>query len=80
MPIQPIGMRYTRGSNIPDKETYKNVIKAIEKIIVDGRYKTFKYYPDSDPLSSRSLKSTIINYLDKIIDLIEKYPLEAVKS
>lgn len=80
MPIQPIGMRYTRGGNTPDKETYKNVIQAIKKIIADGRYTKFKYYPSSDPLSSNFVKSTIINYLDQFIDLIEKYPLEVVKS
>lgn len=79
MPIQPIGMRYTGGGNTPDKETYKKVIQAIEKIIEDGRYATFKYYPDSNPLSSKSVRSTIINYLDQFIDLIEKYPLEVVK-
>lgn len=79
MPIRPIGMRYTRGGSTPDKATYKNVIKAIEKVIEDGRYTTFKYYPASDPLSSKSVRDTIINYLDQFIDLIEKYPLEVVK-
>jgi hypothetical protein len=79
MPIGCIGMRYTGRCNTPDKETYKNVIQTIGKIIADGRYATFKYYPISDPLSSKSVKSTIINYLNQLIDLIEKYPLEAVK-
>jgi len=79
MPIHPIGMRYTRGGNAPDKETYKNVIQAVGKIIADGRYATFKHYPASDPLSSKAVKTTIVNYLEQFIDLIEKYPLEAVK-
>jgi hypothetical protein len=79
MPIGCIGMRYTGRCNTPDKEIYKNVIQTIGKIIADGRYATFKYYPTSDPLSSKSVKSTIINYLNQLIGLIEKYPLEAVK-
>lgn len=74
MPIQPIGMRYTRGSSAPDKETYKNVIQAIGKIIEDRKYKTFKHYPKSDPLSSKSVRKTIMIYLGQFIDLIEKYP------
>jgi len=79
MPIQPIGMRYTRGNGAPDKDTYKNVIRAIGKIIADGRYKSFRYYPVGDPLSSESVRSTIINYLDQFIELISKYPSEIVK-
>jgi hypothetical protein len=74
MPIGCIGMKYTRGGHAPDKETYKNVIQAIKKIIVDGRYIEFKDYPCTKPLSSESVKNTIVSYLDKLIGLIEKYP------
>ena len=80
MPIQPIGMRNSRGGNTPDKETYKNIIQAVENIIADGKYKTFKHYPSSDPLSSISVRDTIIRYLDKLIGLIEKHPSEVAQS
>jgi hypothetical protein len=81
MSIQLIDMRYTReGHNAPDKEIYKNVIQAIKKIIVDGRYKEFGLYPRTDPLSSESSRITIINYLDKLIDLLEKHSVEPAKS
>lgn len=80
MPIQPIGMRYMAGNSIPQKETYKGVIKAIEEIILDGRYKSWKYYPNSDPLSSDVVKSTIVNHLEQFVELIEKYPSESIKS
>jgi hypothetical protein len=79
MPIQPIGMRYTRGGHAPDKEIYKNVIQAIKKIIVGGEYIGFGLYPHTDPLSSESSRNTIVNYLDKLINLLEKYSVEIVK-
>jgi hypothetical protein len=79
MSIQPIGMRHTGRDNTPDREIYKSVIRAIGKIIAEGRYAEFEYYPDNDPLSSKFVKNTIINHLNQLIDLIEKYPLKTVK-
>jgi hypothetical protein len=76
MSIDPIGMRYTTGDNLPDKETYKNVIQVIKKIIVDGNYKKIICYQHtSDPLSSDFVKCTIVDYLDKLINLIKNYPI-----
>lgn len=79
MPIQLIGMRYTRGGHAPDKEIYKNVIQAIKKIIVDVKYTEYGFYPRTDPLSSESSRNTIVDYLDKLINLLEKHPVEIVK-
>jgi hypothetical protein len=76
MPIACIGMRYTRGGNIPDKETYKDVIQAIKEIIVDGSYTDIDCYKDTgDPLSSDFVKHTIVDRLDKLIYLIKEYPV-----
>jgi hypothetical protein len=80
MPIGCIGMRYTGEGSTPDKETYKNIIQAIGKIVEEDRYIMYTDYPASNPLESKSVKDTIINYLGWLIDLIEKYPLEVVKS
>jgi hypothetical protein len=74
MPIACIGMRYTTGDNVSDKETYKKVIKAIKKIIVDGLYTDIECYEDTDdPLSSDCVKHTIVDCLDKLIYLIEEH-------
>jgi hypothetical protein len=79
MPIDYIGMRYTGEGNVPSKEIYKKVIRAIVKIIAEGEYKVSKYYPDDDPLSSESVRNKINDCLKQLINLIEKYPSEEVE-
>jgi hypothetical protein len=78
MPMDCIGMEYKGEGNIPDKETYKNVIQAIREIIDKDKYVTFIDYPGDEPLLIL-VKSTIIDYLGQFIDLIDKYPLGAVE-
>lgn len=71
MPIQPIGMRY-KESNVPQKETYTNIIRAIKQVIISNKYSNLSFYPESDPLASDLVKNTIVSYLDEFIDLVDK--------
>lgn len=73
MSIQPIGMRYMKGNNVPDKETYRKIIKAIQKAILSDEYKKLKNYPESNPLASDIVKNTIVSYLEQLIVLVDNY-------
>lgn len=73
MSIQPIGMRYMKGNNVPDKETYKKIIQAIQKAILSDEYKKLHDYPESNPLASDIVKNTIVSYLEQLIVLVDNY-------
>lgn len=74
MSIEPIGMRYMKEKNVPDKETYKKIIHAIQEVIrSENKYKNLIHYPDSDPLACDLVKDTILRYLDKLIVIVDKY-------
>ncbi len=71
MPIEPIVMSYMKENNVPDKEAYKKIIRAIANIIQDDKIKDSSFYPKSDPLASELVKETIVTYLEKLIALID---------
>ncbi|MBD2690932.1 hypothetical protein [Anabaena catenula] len=73
MPIDPIGMGYKNENDKPDKKSYEKVITAIVKLIESEKFTELTYYPDSDPLSCSLTRTRIVNYLTKLIDLIDKY-------